>query len=238
MRDALGALGPVDGINPELSNLTLSITTLRKGDIVMVSSDGLTDNFDPNVCRFTVNCNVEPSKPKRTSTSRPTKGTPSHSVEEHKVHASKPVKIIENPQKPPVKPPRRSKHRDDSSRSSAENSVKSVTMSEKSSSQSVESVTETQNIDNTSSELSNAEKLVEGSVSNIEQGSSASVDEKALQKPQDTSTNEVSDTAGSKPEVDYENPLVQQFIRENSVEDTPKVGKSKSALQCSLFLST
>ncbi|RZC33263.1 PP2C-like domain-containing protein, partial [Asbolus verrucosus] len=55
MRDALGALGPVDGINPELSNLTLSITTLNKGDIVMVASDGLTDNFDPNVCRFTVN---------------------------------------------------------------------------------------------------------------------------------------------------------------------------------------
>ncbi|XP_044260360.1 PP2C-like domain-containing protein CG9801 isoform X1 [Tribolium madens] len=55
MRDALGALGPVDGINPELSNLTLSITTLNKGDLVMVASDGLTDNFDPNVCRFTVN---------------------------------------------------------------------------------------------------------------------------------------------------------------------------------------
>ena len=26
MRDALGALGPVDGLNPELSNLTCSIT--------------------------------------------------------------------------------------------------------------------------------------------------------------------------------------------------------------------
>lgn len=56
MRDALGALGPVDGINPELSNLTLSITTLQRGDIVFVASDGLTDNFDPNVCRFSVNC--------------------------------------------------------------------------------------------------------------------------------------------------------------------------------------
>lgn len=66
MRDALGALGPVDGINPELSNLTLSITTLNEGDIVLVASDGLTDNFDPNVCKFTVNANVaEPQKPKR-----------------------------------------------------------------------------------------------------------------------------------------------------------------------------
>ncbi|XP_018561735.1 PP2C-like domain-containing protein CG9801 isoform X2 [Anoplophora glabripennis] len=229
MRDALGALGPVDGINPELSNLTLSITTLRKGDIVMVASDGLTDNFDPNVCRFTVNCNVEPSKPKRTSTSRPAKSTPSHTADEHKPHATKPVKIVENPQKPPIKPPRRSKNRDDSSRSSAESSVKSNTMSEKSSSQSIESVTEVQNVDNksqsdnVSSELINTDKLVEGSISNIEQGSS---DEKALQEPEETSTSEVHEATGNKPEVDYANPLVQQFIRANSVEDTPKVGKS------------
>lgn len=54
MRDALGALGPVEGIKPELSNLTLSLTTLYKGDIVLIASDGLTDNFDPNVCKFTV----------------------------------------------------------------------------------------------------------------------------------------------------------------------------------------
>lgn len=65
MRDALGALGPVDGINPELSNLTLSITTLQKGDIVFVASDGLTDNFDPNVCKFTVNCTL-PEPPQKT----------------------------------------------------------------------------------------------------------------------------------------------------------------------------
>lgn len=74
MRDALGALGPVDGINPELSNLTLSITTLNKGDIVMVASDGLTDNFDPNVCRFTVNSRIgeAPSRVRRTpSTTEP-----------------------------------------------------------------------------------------------------------------------------------------------------------------------
>lgn len=57
MRDALGALGPVDGHNPELSNLTLSITTVQRGDIILVASDGLTDNFDPNVCKFTVSTN-------------------------------------------------------------------------------------------------------------------------------------------------------------------------------------
>lgn len=74
MRDALGALGPVDGINPELSNLTLSITTLQKGDIVFVASDGLTDNFDPNVCKFTVNCGLpEPATAQKTKQQAPVK---------------------------------------------------------------------------------------------------------------------------------------------------------------------
>lgn len=62
MRDALGALGPVDGTKPDLSNLTLSLTTLERGDIVMVASDGLTDNFDPNVCRFSVNTKEQPKQ--------------------------------------------------------------------------------------------------------------------------------------------------------------------------------
>lgn len=52
MRDALGALGPVDGKNPELGNLTLSMTTVEKGDIVFLTSDGVTDNFDPVVGKF------------------------------------------------------------------------------------------------------------------------------------------------------------------------------------------
>lgn len=83
MRDALGALGPVDGINPELSNLTLSITVVQKGDIIMVASDGLTDNFDPNVCKFTVN-----------------------SKDAMKV---KPVGSVQSTSKAPVKPPRKSR---------------------------------------------------------------------------------------------------------------------------------
>ena len=64
MRDALGALGPVDGLNPELSNLTcrwrkvlyaifislpFSITEVLPGDIVFLTSDGISDNFDPVV---------------------------------------------------------------------------------------------------------------------------------------------------------------------------------------------
>ena len=54
MRDALGALGPVDGINPELSNLTCSLTFVEEGDIVFLTSDGISDNFDPVVGKFCV----------------------------------------------------------------------------------------------------------------------------------------------------------------------------------------
>ncbi|XP_055701472.1 PP2C-like domain-containing protein CG9801 isoform X3 [Phlebotomus papatasi] len=52
MRDALGALGPVDGNKPELGNLTLSITVVEQGDIVFLTSDGISDNFDPVVGKF------------------------------------------------------------------------------------------------------------------------------------------------------------------------------------------
>lgn len=52
MRDALGALGPVDGNKPELSNLTLSMTIVEKGDVVFLTSDGISDNFDPVVGKF------------------------------------------------------------------------------------------------------------------------------------------------------------------------------------------
>lgn len=54
MRDALGALGPVDGINPELSNLTVSMSELEQNDIVFLASDGITDNFDPVVGKFAI----------------------------------------------------------------------------------------------------------------------------------------------------------------------------------------
>lgn len=88
MRDALGALGPVDGINPELSNLTLSITILQRGDIVLIASDGLTDNFDPNVCKFSTNL---PESKKKTNVTAP---------QEKK-------ETLEQKAKPPVKPPRK-----------------------------------------------------------------------------------------------------------------------------------
>ncbi|XP_015429432.1 PREDICTED: PP2C-like domain-containing protein CG9801 [Dufourea novaeangliae] len=54
MRDALGALGPVDGCNPELNNLTLAMTEVENEDIVFLTSDGISDNFDPVVGKFAV----------------------------------------------------------------------------------------------------------------------------------------------------------------------------------------
>ena len=53
MRDALGALGPVDGISaPVLNNLTCSMTQVEPGDIVFLTSDGVSDNCDPVVGKF------------------------------------------------------------------------------------------------------------------------------------------------------------------------------------------
>lgn len=52
MRDALGALGPADGPNPELNNLTCSMTVVDEGDVVFLTSDGISDNFDPVVGKF------------------------------------------------------------------------------------------------------------------------------------------------------------------------------------------
>uniref|UniRef100_A0A915D4V1 PPM-type phosphatase domain-containing protein n=1 Tax=Ditylenchus dipsaci TaxID=166011 RepID=A0A915D4V1_9BILA len=54
MRDAGGALGPVDGRNPQLHNLTCSMTFVEEGDLVFITSDGVSDNFDPVVGKFCV----------------------------------------------------------------------------------------------------------------------------------------------------------------------------------------
>jgi hypothetical protein len=49
-----GALGPVDGRNPQLHNLTCSMSFLEDGDLVFITSDGISDNFDPAVGKFCV----------------------------------------------------------------------------------------------------------------------------------------------------------------------------------------
>ena len=53
MRYSGGALGPADGYNPDLGNLTCSFIVVEKGDLVFLCSDGISDNFDPAVAKFT-----------------------------------------------------------------------------------------------------------------------------------------------------------------------------------------
>lgn len=67
MRDALGALGPVDGNKPELGNLTLSLTIVEPGDIVFLTSDGISDNFDPVVGKFAEPFNSTPAPIEQTA---------------------------------------------------------------------------------------------------------------------------------------------------------------------------
>ena len=54
IRDAGGALGPVNGKDPELHNLTCSMTFVDPGDIVYLTTDGISDNFDPVVTKIAV----------------------------------------------------------------------------------------------------------------------------------------------------------------------------------------
>lgn len=105
MRDALGALGPVDGHNPELSNLTLSITTVQRGDIILVASDGLTDNFDPNVCKFTVSANS--SSVATNTSSNSIKKKPDSVVNSAQTAEVKQAAVV---LQVPVKPPRKAKN--------------------------------------------------------------------------------------------------------------------------------
>ena len=54
IRDAGGALGPVNGTDPELHNLTCSMTVVDPGDIIYLTTDGISDNFDPVVTKLAV----------------------------------------------------------------------------------------------------------------------------------------------------------------------------------------
>ncbi len=52
MRHTGGCIGPLVGDDPDLGNLTCSFTFVEEGDIVFLTSDGITDNFDPNVLKI------------------------------------------------------------------------------------------------------------------------------------------------------------------------------------------
>ena len=54
IRDAGGALGPVDGINPELHNMTYGLSFVNTGDIAFLTTDGISDNYDPVVTKIAI----------------------------------------------------------------------------------------------------------------------------------------------------------------------------------------
>jgi len=60
IRDAGGALGPVrNGCDAELHNLTLSMTFVDPEDIVFVTTDGISDNFDPVITKIAAPLNMQ-----------------------------------------------------------------------------------------------------------------------------------------------------------------------------------
>jgi hypothetical protein len=74
IRDAGGALGPVrNGTDPELHNLTLSMTVIDPGDIVFLTTDGISDNFDPVVTKIAVSSTKLHVPPGVEKTKSPTK---------------------------------------------------------------------------------------------------------------------------------------------------------------------
>lgn len=204
MRDALGALGPVDGINPELSNLTISVTTLCKGDIVMVASDGLTDNFDPNVCKFTVNTSesIKTKTPNISKSNFKKESSSQHLVQ--KQNKQQVVKTECSLTKPPVKPPRRSKNRHQYNRYSAEKSEK-CTMPSK----------DSQEISNFS--LSKMTSPNECSINRP----TMSILNKHKSEISNISTNCLSDSVDNV-QVDINSSLLVQFPTDNSVTDSSK----------------
>lgn len=216
MRDALGALGPVDGINPELSNLTLSVTTLQQGDIVMVASDGLTDNFDPNVCKFAVNTkNDQKNVRTRQKTEKP------QEFKEIKPSLTKPVRQTEPVgQKPPMKPPRKSKTPYVSGRNSMERStVSSNNVPDKSSTSPVKNIPiEDKNIVKHSDiSHSNQPKTDDNSSKDI--NTEIKDDSLIESNVNDSRENSINN------ESEYNNPLIAAFMSQNSLDGTPKSEK-------------
>ncbi|XP_004535268.1 PP2C-like domain-containing protein CG9801 [Ceratitis capitata] len=122
MRDALGALGPADGTNPELGNLTLSMTVIEKGDIVFLTSDGISDNFDPVVGKFaeawTPDVKLMPSStthgqqhlaPKRQNKSASSIYARIHQNAHHNQPRNETESLPTSPASAPVRPPRTKK---------------------------------------------------------------------------------------------------------------------------------
>ncbi|KAI8046017.1 PP2C-like domain-containing protein CG9801 [Drosophila gunungcola] len=104
MRDALGALGPADGNKPELSNLTFSMSCIERGDIVFLTSDGISDNFDPVVGKF-----AEAWTPDVKMQSATGHGKPAILAPKRQNKSASAIYARLHPSTPPTRPARQSK---------------------------------------------------------------------------------------------------------------------------------
>lgn len=228
MRDALGALGPVDGTNPELSNLTLSVTKIQKGDIILLASDGLTDNFDPNVCKFTVNSNLPDSLKKREPNN--TKAKMSKSIT--------PPKKEDITKKAPVKPPRRN-YVKGANRLSVERSsgisTNPTSISEDLRKTSIDSVDNksTARIDLKKSDDSRFSSTVE-IVNNLQFSTNNNIDKNDSEDLANSNSANCSQDGAKSSKVGddspLDNPLIAQFLRINSLDEDSSLEKSKQTL--------
>ncbi|XP_018330871.1 PP2C-like domain-containing protein CG9801 isoform X2 [Agrilus planipennis] len=212
MRDALGALGPVDGINPELSNLTLSITTLQKGDLIFVASDGLTDNFDPIVCKFAVNTKTsDASKTKKHAGNDP---RPSDHISTQKPTERKDV------QRTHSKSPQRSllhkkKEGSEQTQTQGQSALKNH-----------EDVPAVKTKAPQKPPRKNREKLSQERISSSRQSVSS---ERSLTSSVSESQKSYDESQKkSETKDEFENPLIAQFMRENSLEEKSTVGTTKT----------
>lgn len=97
IRDAGGAIGPVNGKHPELRNLTCSITFAKRGDVVFLATDGISDNYDPVVTKLALPRRESDSNFNNLSPTSPTTGPiirPEMEPRERHIYAMKEMERI------------------------------------------------------------------------------------------------------------------------------------------------
>lgn len=94
IRDAGGAIGPVSGSNPELQNLTCSLSFCEPGDIVFLTTDGISDNFDPVVTKAAVPRKMNDANSNELSPNSEDSGKPEMEPSERHLYAMKQMERV------------------------------------------------------------------------------------------------------------------------------------------------
>lgn len=94
IRDAGGAIGPVCGNDPELQNLTCSLSFCEQGDIVFLTTDGISDNFDPVVTKSALPKKINDANSNELSPSSENSGKPEMEPSERHLYAMKQMERV------------------------------------------------------------------------------------------------------------------------------------------------